>query len=344
VISIKEVTEKQIWENFNLKSKKPSFLQSWAWGEFQKSLDREIFRLGVYESDDLVGICLVIEEKAKTASFFYAPAGPVLSNWDKEPLDSLLRFLRSKARERNLSFLRLDPRKIEKKDEQLLFKAGFLTAPEYVQPPCSALIDLYQSEQEILAKMATTTRYNIGASTRKNVKIREGGKEEVSIFIEFLKQTSKKHYLTLPGEPDYHKKQFDALSQEGLMKLFIAGYQGVPLAAALVVFYGDTAYYLHAANSYQQSKLRAAYPLVWHSILAGKTLGLKKFDFWGIAETDDPKHSWAGITAFKLSFGAEREHYQLPYDLPLKVYYRLVRLIETSRKPLRKLLKFVRKG
>ena len=165
-----------------------------------------------------------------------------------------------------------------------------------------------------------------------------------TLFIEFIKQTSKKHYLTLPGEPDYHKKQFDALSQEGLMKLFIAGYQGVPLAAALVVFYGDTAYYLHAANSYQQSKLRAAYPLVWHSILAGKTLGLKKFDFWGVAENDDPKHSWAGITAFKLSFGAEREHYQLPYDLPLKVYYRLVRLIETSRKPLRKLLKFVRKG
>lgn len=227
--------------------------------------------------------------------------------------------------------------------EKLLKDFGFVVAPEYTQPECTGIIDLTKSEEEILGQMTPSTRNNIRASQRKGVVIREGSPEEIKIFLKLLAETAQRKLLTLPREGDYHQKQFEALNKDGLMKLFIAEAEGKALSAALVVFYADTAYYLHAANSNLLPKLRASYPLVWYSISESKKAGCKLFDFWGVAENDDSKHPWAGVTSFKLSFGAARECYSPPYDLPLRSSYRLIRVGESVRKPLRKILRYVRR-
>lgn len=342
MIVIREVQDKDDWESFNLNLANPTFLQSWAWGEFQKSLGRGIYRLGIYENDNLVGISLLAHEKAKIASFLYCPGGPKLTSWEKKYLASLLTFIYQIAKEKNLNFLRLDPRIVENPQEELLISLGFVPAPEYTQPQCTGIIDLEKSKEEILSEMTPSTRNNIWASGRKGVTVREGQAEEVKTFLNLLNETAKRKTLTLPREAGYHQKQFEVLSKDGLMKLFMAEAEGSCLSAALVVFYANTAYYLHAASSNRQPKLRASYPLVWHSILESKEKGCKYFDFWGIAENNDENHPWAGVTSFKLSFGASRKCYTKPYDLPFKRAYRFIRIGETARKPLRRIVKFVR--
>jgi lipid II:glycine glycyltransferase (peptidoglycan interpeptide bridge formation enzyme) len=223
---------------------------------------------------------------------------------------------------------------------EILSSFGFFKAPEYTQPQCTAILDLAMSEEELRSRLSDSTRYNLNAAERRGMMVREGKGKEIKTFIDFLKATAIKKTLVLPIEKDYHEKQFETLRREGIMKLFIAEYQGEPLAASLVVFYGDAAYYLHAANSYQQPKLRASYSLVWHTIMESKRFGSKWFDFWGVAATDSPKDPWVGVTAFKLSFGARRECYERPYDLPCKGNYRVIRFMEALCKPLRKILRF----
>lgn len=342
MITIKEVAEKSVWEKINLESANPTFLQSWAWGDFQKSLGREVYRLGIYENDNLVGISLLVEEKARIASLLYCPGGPIIP-WDKKYLEPWLATVSKIAKERNLDFLRIDPRRIEKPTEKLLKDLRFFPAPGYTQPQCTGIIDLAKSEDEILLGMTPSTRNNIRASQRKGVTIREGKPDEIRTFLELLDETARRKGLILPRARGYHQKQFEALSADGLMKLFIAESQGKVLAASLVVFYADTTYYLHAASSDEMPKLRASYPLVWHTIQAAKKRSLKRFDFWGVAENDDPKHPWAGVTSFKLSFGARRECHEPPLDLPYKTSYRLSRLLETYRRPLQKIIRFGRR-
>ena len=336
MILIKEVEEKNLWEGFNLKSSKPTFLQSWTWGDFQRNLGKDFYRLGIYEDNNLVGISLIICQKAKLASFLYCPGGPVFSDWNKDYLKHWLFKASEIAKEKKVSFLRVDPRKLEESQLEILSSFGFVKAPEYTQPPCTAILDLTASEEELRSRLSDSTRYNLNAAERRGVIVREGRESEIKNFVDFLKSTATKKTLVLPIEKNYHEKQFETLRGAGLMKLFIAGYQGEPLAASLVVFYGDTAYYLHAANSYNQPKLRASYPLVWHTIMESKRLGLKWFDFWGAAATDSPKDPWAGVTAFKLSFGAERECYERPYDLPYGGSYQVIRFVEILRRPLRR--------
>ena len=63
---VKEISSKNLWEKFVLQNDPKSFLQSWNWGETNKILGKKIFRLGFTKDKKLVGVCLVIEEKAKT--------------------------------------------------------------------------------------------------------------------------------------------------------------------------------------------------------------------------------------------------------------------------------------
>jgi lipid II:glycine glycyltransferase (peptidoglycan interpeptide bridge formation enzyme) len=71
VIEVKEIGDKSTWESFNLASANPTFLQSWVWGQFQKNLNRNIYRLGVFKDKNLIGISLLIEERAKVGAFLY---------------------------------------------------------------------------------------------------------------------------------------------------------------------------------------------------------------------------------------------------------------------------------
>lgn len=342
MISIKEIKEKKLWENFNLGSKNPSFLQSWAWGEFQQSLNRPIYRLGIYGGGDLVGISLIYSETAKLGSYLYCPAGPIFKEFKDTTLNTWVEFVKGLAKEKNSSFLRVEPRILGETEKNLLIKQGFTPAPEYTQPQCSALIDLTKSEEELRSKLSSSTRYNVNAASRKGVIVREGRKEEINVFLNLLKETFGRKKLILPIIKDYPKVQFETLEKEGLMKLYIAEAEGKPLSAALVVSYAGTSYYLHAANSLEKKELRASYPLVWSSITEAKRAGNKMFDFWGVAPTDDPNHPWSGVTAFKLSFGAEKVCYEPPYDLPFTSNYQLMKVVEVWRRPVKKLLRFGR--
>jgi lipid II:glycine glycyltransferase (peptidoglycan interpeptide bridge formation enzyme) len=341
MISIKPFEgQKEAWEDFVSKYAAQGFLQSWAWGEFQKSLGREIFRIGGYENDSLIGVSLLILEKSKLATFLYCPGGLVLKDWKIEPFSEWASFVSQLASEKNAAFIRVDPRKLAGSTEEVLKKSKFVEAAEYVQPKCTGVINLTETEEALRSKMSPSTRNNINAASRKGVVVREGRAEEIETFLDLLRQTARRKGLVLPSEKSYHKSQFEALNKEGLMKLYIAETKSEVLGASLVNFYAGTAYYMHAANSLSQPHLRASYPLVWHTILEAKKEGLKTFDFWGVAATDDPKDPWAGVTSFKLSFGASRVCFPPPYDLPLKPTYTLIRFIEHLRKPLRKILRF----
>ncbi|MDP2721054.1 MAG: peptidoglycan bridge formation glycyltransferase FemA/FemB family protein [bacterium] len=342
MIQIKEISEKSRWEDFNLANPNPSFLQSWAWGEFQKNLGRQFYRFGIYEGSKLVGMSLVYAEAAKLGSYLYCPAGPILKNLKTDHFARWVEFVSSLSKEKNHVFLRIDPRVLDEGIETLVKEAGFTQAPEYTQPQCTAIINLTKSEEELRHGLSSSTRYNINAAERKGVKVREGKKEEIEVFLALLKETAKRKTLVLPHEENYHKIQFETLEKESLMKLYIAEDSSQPLSAALVVNYADISYYLHAANALEKKELRASYPLVWHTILESKKAKVKKFDFWGVAPTDDPKHPWSGVTSFKLSFGAERECYDPPWDLPFSNNYQLMKVVETWRRPVRKILRFGR--
>ena len=101
------------------------------------------------------------------------------------------------------------------------------------------------------------------------------------------------------------------------------------IAAGLVFDHGATRYNLQGAQSDAGRRLHATGILTIQLILDAYSLGLKTFDFWGIAPDGAPAdHPWAGFTAFKKTFMGHERKYHGTYDLILSpIKYKIYTLL-----------------
>jgi len=106
---------------------------------------------------------------------------------------------------------------------------------------------------------------------------------------------------------------------------------------AIIIFYGDTAYYHFSASVSGHNELPFSYFLQWEIIKEAKKRGIKHYNFWGIAPNSNPKHRFAGVTLFKTGFGGERVDWLHAHDLPVSPLYYLTYTFETCRRVLRRL-------
>jgi lipid II:glycine glycyltransferase (peptidoglycan interpeptide bridge formation enzyme) len=332
-MEIVEADNQEVWDEFLIKRERTSLLQSWAWGNFQISLGKKIKRFELRDHNKLEGVCLLIVESTKLGRFLYSPGGPVLTS-NQLPA-TMKKALLDLAKAEGVDFMRVErpsPPVTQGLEDWRQTKA-------FRQPECTALLSLEKSEEELLSGLSDSTRYNIGWSKRKGVEIRMSDSvEKITEFERLLAETAARHRFVKQKEQSYYRKQFEAWVGSGLGKLLLAKKDDQVIAAALIVSFGDTTTYLHAAST-TAVKLRQSYPMVWQAILEGKKAGSKYFDFWGVAPEGQKNHSWAGVTDFKMSFGATRITYPSSLEYPLGPKYYLHRLVEVGRPWVRGILR-----
>ena len=337
-LNIREIDDKEIWENFLLECKEKTFLDSWNWGEFQKSLGNKIWRIGIFENENLLGLALVVKIEAKRGKFLFIPHGPNLKIEDKEKKLKLLRVLRDEleriAKSEDCDFIRISPiLKKTKENEEIFSILGFKNAPIFIHPEITWELNIEKSEEDILAGMRKTTRYLIKKAQKEQLlTIREENSlEGVSLFNKIYLETKERQHF-VPFSLEYLQKEFLAFKDEGQISILLGDYKGEIIAGGIFIFWQNLAFYHHGASSRKYSKIPTSYLLLWEAIKKAKQKGCKVFNFWGIAPTDSPKHPWAGLTLFKIGFGGEKKEYVKTKDLPLKKKYWINYIVETLRK------------
>lgn len=265
-----------------------AFLQSFEWGEFQERLGFKLER--VHE---------VVQGKTLIAQAFKYPLPFKLSYWylPKAPLGDLdsevaIEFLRQRLL--GGAFLELEPTTKPRVGSQAKDR----------QPSVTTIIDLTQSEVEINENMKAKTRYNIRLAEKKGVTASIVGLEHFDDFSSLMRQTAARGKFSL-HELDRYKLMLETLNSEGCRAFMaMAFYQGLPLAASIMIDAFGTRTYLHGASSNTERNLMAPYALHDWLIRDAKSQGLVAYDFWGIAPPEaGENHPWAGISRFKLGFG-----------------------------------------
>jgi len=214
----------------------------------------------------------------------------------------------------------------------LLTSMGLVKSTTNTQAENRWILDITPDEDTLLSAMRKNTRYAIRRS-RKEGAIVESSTDTADFekfWPLFMKTVDLQNFI--PHKKDYYIKQIEAFSEDKQYRIYWAHKDGKILAAALVPFYGDSAYYLHAASSNELPNTFPAHALIWQVICDAKKAGLSYFDFWGIAPTDHPKHPWAGFTFFKKGFGGFRQDVVRAHDFPLSLSYQAIRLLEGTRR------------
>lgn len=302
-----------------LYKKENNLFQSSDWLEFQKSYGREVVDLNGFSG---VKIPVVFGK-----SFIWAQKAP--DNLTKKNIEDI----REAGKKEGAIFIRVEPLRVQPFwGLREVTEKSILSGQK--SPKATLVLDISKTEDEILAQMKPKTRYNIRLAAKKGVSVRvSDSPKDVEVFYDLLLETSKRNRGYFPHEKEYYQKMMETLGKSSVCKLFIAEYNKEPLAAILVSFYGEVATYLHGGFSESRKNLMAPYLCQREAIKYAKSQNCNLYDFWGIAETDDPNDPWAGITRFKSGFGGEKVVFPGAFDLPVNksLYYLLTKAVRARR-------------
>lgn len=337
-VTTKIITSKKVWENFVLKNSPYSFLQSWNWGEAHVKLNEEIIRLGVYEGKKVVGVALLIHQNAKRGPHFIIPGGPLIE-WDNKKIrDVLLSAIKKLAKEKQVWFVRIRPEIVDSRENRNMFRnLGFMRAPMHLHAEHTWILDISESEEDILKGMRKNTRYMVRKSLESGLNVKVStNRKDIALLYQLQKETAKRHKFVGFSEKLF-KAQLETFANDDQIKLFIVSKDKEPLVAALIIFYGNYAYYHHSASSKKARDIPASYLLQWSVIGEAKKRNLKGYNFWGIAPEGVKNHRFSGVTTFKTGFGGERIDWLPAQDLPISPLYWATFIFEHTRRRLRKL-------
>lgn len=293
-----------------LYKKENNLFQGKDWLSFQESYGRKMIS---FEKNDAFGVSLPLYFGKRFVWLQKAPSN--LKN-----LEELKRL------GKDVVFVRIEPgivdsKAVKKTGLKAVAKGALLAGQK--SPKATQVLDISKAEEEILAGMKPKTRYNIRLAEKKGVTVRISDRpEDVEIFYELLLKTSgrnKGEYMPHPKE--YYRKMMESLAPSGSLKIVFAEYKGEPIAGIMISVSGEVATYLHGGFSDVHREVMAPYLCHWEAIKQVKAQGARFYDFWGVAESDDPADPWAGITRFKKGFGGETVVFAGAFDLVLNPFW-----------------------
>ncbi|MBI5793858.1 peptidoglycan bridge formation glycyltransferase FemA/FemB family protein [Candidatus Uhrbacteria bacterium] len=286
--------EKNAWNRFVLEHGPRSgrFLQSWEWGECQQAMGETVRREVYEEQGKVAGVGQWIDRKVPLfGGYRFCPKGPI----------GPMRLTSDQM------FLRVEPQT----DEFLSHAKKSID----VNPAHTLITDLRQSEDELLAHMHEKTRYNIRVATRHElvIDLHHGSLDDV---WPLFRETSQRGSFRLHIKQYYESMLQNLQGSSCSVFCAVAQTSGAPLAATIMVDFGDTRTYLHGASSNGHRNFMAPYLLHWELMRDAKSCGQRFYDWWGVApQSAPPNHPWTGISRFKRGFGGEEVASPGTYDI-----------------------------
>jgi peptidoglycan pentaglycine glycine transferase (the first glycine) len=300
--------ERTQWNDLVSGARTGYITQLWEWG--QLSHLGTMHQLAVAGGDGSYQAAMLMIEVTEASvpflgrPYLYAPRGPVCDDPHSPALARLLQAAADLARQRGCFMLKVEPQAPDGDSDWLaaLERLGLKRNPYANHPRRSWMVDITPTEQELLANMKTTWRYNINRGQRRLI-AREGhGPDDRAIFYRIYHETAERdHFFVYPQS--HYDQMIDLFEAKGDAVLFLAEYEGVPIAAQVVMTCGAVATSMFSASSNLHRNQRPNHLLQWTAIRWAKAHGCTIYDFRAIAEILEPTQELYGLYAYKHGFG-----------------------------------------
>ena len=327
----------------------------WAEAKKQNGWSPMFFWSGSWRHD-LDALAMVLRKQVNFLGMkftvLYVPKGPTLDWSNTAVVAQTLDFLQALSRKQKAIFLKIDPDVLlgtsipgsaeEQPNEnglalqKELKKRGWQFSQDQIQYRNTVLVDLRQSEDELLAAMKQKTRYNIRLGSRKGVTVRQGKATELSALYNMYAQTAVRDDFVVRHE-EYYINTWRAFLDADMAKILVAEMEGQPIAALILFCFNGTSRYMYGMSTEQYRELMPNYLLQWEAIRLSKQLGCHTYDMWGAPDIFDESDSMWGVYRFKQGFnGITARHLGAwdysPHPLLYKAYTQtLPKLLDIMR-------------
>ena len=289
---------------------KTNFMQSPEWARVKTEWKNEFIVVKDKEGNIKGTMSLLLRKMPIFNRYImYAPRGFVCDIYDKDTLKELTEKAKEIAKKYKAFIFRLDPDVLQEDEvfKEIINELGYKTKTDIksiddvIQPKYVFRLDLRnKTEDELLQSFESKTRYNIRLATKKGVTVREGTRDDLKIFYDIMKTTgSRDDFFIRPLS--YFEKIWDEM-QPNHVKLFIAEFEGQPIAAVFPILYGDKVWYLYGGSSNAHRNLMPNYLLQWTMIKWALENKCNWYDFRGVSGFKNENDPQYGVYKFKKGF------------------------------------------
>ncbi|MCK4963235.1 MAG: peptidoglycan bridge formation glycyltransferase FemA/FemB family protein [Anaerolineales bacterium] len=311
------------WKAYLTEHPEAHLLQTTQWGELKSAYGWDV----EYLKASSCGVQVLFRRFPLGITLAYIPKGPV-GEW----LPTLLPQLDALCMRRRAFVLKIEPdADWDPKLAEQMRAHGFTNSYHNIQPRRTLIVNLQGDEDQILGRMHQKTRYNIRLASRKGVTVRPW--DDLEGFGHMMQETAVRDRFGA-HIPTYYQRAFNLFHPGGACEIFVAEYEGTPLAALMVFARGYRAWYFYGASTTQHRNLMPNYLLQWEAMLWARARGCTQYDLWGVpdetlevleAEFTTRRGGLWGVYRFKRGFGGDLLRsagtWDRPYNHPLYWIY-----------------------
>ena len=336
-VSINEIIDKKIWDDFVTSHPEANFLQSWDFYEFHVARGKQVIRRAVIMNKKIVAVYGGVIETAKRGKYLAIAGGPIL-DWDDKPLVKLIfHDIGLQGKRYNCAFVRVRPQLPESTESlKLMQELGLVRAPMYLSAEYVGILNLLKSEEEILAGASQGFRRKLRKAEKVGIEIKaETSDKAIDEFCRLERlHAERQGYVAFSSE--WLRKQFEAFRAGGEVLIYTAKFEGEILAQNFMIFYGPEASYHYGVSSELGTRYSAAPLLHMAAMKEARKRGCVRYNLWGIVGPLEKSHRFYGVSEFKRSFGCSELKYTPAHDIVLKpTKYKITKLVESARKKVR---------
>jgi peptidoglycan pentaglycine glycine transferase (the first glycine) len=284
--------------------------QTVAWARVKATTSWSAERVEVHQDGRIVAGAQVLTRRLPLLGRLgYLDGGPVVA--DPAALEDVADAVVDLCRRARIRNLVVDLPEGSEATVAPLRARGFVPSQVKTALAATLVVDLTQSDEELLAGMRSSTRRNIRKGERAGTVVRRGGREDLALVAELFAATADRQGF-IAADERYLGTLYDELDPLDQCVLMIAEVERAPVSAMLGIVFGDRIVYKRGGWSGTHGDARPNEVLHWAAMQWAKAAGLRRYDFDGIEPavaraiatgTDGPEPTH--VTRFKLGFGGD---------------------------------------
>jgi lipid II:glycine glycyltransferase (peptidoglycan interpeptide bridge formation enzyme) len=218
-----------------------------------------------------------------------------------------------------------------------LSERGWHFSDEQVQFRNTVLLDLQDSEEDLLARMKQKTRYNLRLAERKGVIVRTGSLKDLPRLYQIYAETSIRDGFVIRSA-EYYYTAWKTFMSAGLAEVLIAEIDSEIIAGLILFTFAHKAWYVYGMSREIHREKMPNYLLQWRAIQYAKAKGCTSYDLWGAPDQFIESDPLWRVYRFKEGLGGHVVRHIGAWDHPVQpIIYRLYtrvlpRLLDLMRK------------
>ena len=326
------MTNSKRWNQLLKQLPRPHILQTSEWGQTKQSFGWTAHHKTWEDAEgNLTAAAQILERRIRLPligselKMLYVPKGPILRDWaDAQLRAQVFRDLKQFALEQDAFLIKIDPDVplaygLPDSEEEQKFadgraftgemeRAGWRYSNEQVQMPNTMLIDLEQSEDELLGAMKQKTRYNVRLGQRKGLTVRVGGPDDFERLYQMYAETSVRDGFVIRSR-EYYFTVWQTFYEAGLLKPLIAEFEGQSISGLMLFIFQEQAWYIYGMSTSLHRDKMPNYLLQWEAIRHAKEAGCEVYDLWGAPDEFNESDPMWGVYRFKKGLAAYEARY-----------------------------------